>query len=162
MLHGERLDYVADLDVLIVLQHYAAIEVLSHFLDVVLTVTQRRDFGSDFDRAVADKSGFCAAHDFAVDDVATRNDSDTRNFEQFSDFGTAEDNLFEFGFEQTFDGFFDVLDGVVNDVVETNVDFFCAASAFALASGRTLKPMMIAFAVSASVTSLSLIAPTAP
>ena len=55
-----------------------------------------------------------------------------------------------------------VVDGLVDDVVGLDVDPLVRACWTALGSGFTLKPMMMAFDAEASMTSVSVMAPTAP
>ena len=57
----------------------------------------------------------------------------------------------------------DVLDGLVDDAVQADVHLLALGRiSRTLPSGRTLKPMMMAFEAEASMTSVSVIAPTPP
>ena len=65
------------------------------------------------------------------------------------------------GGQHTLHGGLDLVDGVVDDPVHPHIHIDRAAVSLALSSGRTLKPTMMALEVEASITSLSLMAPTA-
>ena len=66
--------------------------------------------------------------------------------------------LLVYRIQHTLHGSLYILDRLVDDAVQTHVDFSRSAMDFACASGRTLKPIMIALEADASVTSDSLIA----
>ena len=71
--------------------------------------------------------------------------------------------LFEDRIQHTLHGSFHIFDSIINDTVQTKIYTFSrSAVAFAVASGRTLKPMMMALEAAARVTSDSLMAPTPP
>ena len=134
-LHRERFDYVVHFDVLEVGQHYAAVEVLCHFLDVVFAVAQGSDFACILDFSVSDKTCLRSANDFTVTDVATCDSADSAALESFTHFRRTENDLFELGIEHALDRLFDVLDCVVNDVVESDVDFLLRGELFCVVVG---------------------------
>ena len=109
--------------------------------------------------AVTDNTNLGAVGNLAFNYIATGN-LQLGNSNQLTDFYAALDNLFEFRSKHTLDSSLNVVDCVVNNTVGAYVNLLGSAALRALASGRTLKPIISALAADASITSDSVIAPT--
>ena len=111
------------------------------------------------DDAVAQDADAVGAEDLAVEDVQAGHDVAVRQAEGLADFGVPAGDILELGLQQTGHRRLDLVEQRVDDVVEADVDARLSAARRAAASGRTLKPMMIAPEAAARMTSDSVIAP---
>ena len=99
-----------------------------------------------------------------VQHIRTGDGSDTGSFEQLTYFCVSDDFFFEDRIQHALHSCFYICNRIVDDSVETSLTSTPSRSAvaFAVASGRTLNPMMIALDAHARLTSDSLMAPTPP
>src|SRR5687767_10367507 len=118
------LDDVADLDVVEVLDADAALESFAHFLDVVLEPPERPDVAVvDLD-SIANHACSALPVYHSASHSAACDKSDPRNLERLSNFGFAEYDFALLGLEHSFEGGAHFFDGLVDDLVELDVDPF--------------------------------------
>src|SRR3954454_13863928 len=86
----EELEDVAHLDVLIALEHDAALEALVDLLDVVLEAPQRADAPCPDHRPVADQANLGDAGDLSVGDHAAGDRAHARGTEELFDLRLAD------------------------------------------------------------------------
>src|SRR6478752_5131666 len=138
--HLGRLDLVADLDVVVLAEADARLEVRADLGDVVLEATQRLDgqaIGED--DAVADDAGLRIARDRAGADDDTRDVAELRGAEHLADLGHTGLDLFELGLEQTLERLLDIVDRVVDDRVEPDIDTFTSGALARLRVGTDVE-----------------------
>src|SRR4029450_6995221 len=112
--HLERLDRVADLDVVVVGERQTALEALADLGCVVLEPLERADrevVGND--QPVADKARLGAAPDAARPDDPAGDVADLRRAEHLADLRAAELDLLELRLEQALERRLDLLQGLV-------------------------------------------------
>src|SRR4029079_2620356 len=131
----ERLDHVAGLEVLIVLEADTALEAVAHLAHVVLEAPQRGDLALPDDRAVAQEAHLGTTGDDATRDVATRDLADARHREDLSHLGIAGDDLFVLGLEHPDQRVAHVVEHAVDDLVGADLDAFALADLAGLALG---------------------------
>src|SRR5581483_2825924 len=90
LLRLEGLEDVADLDVLIALEHEPALEALLDLAHVVLEAAERGDTAGPHDGAVAHEADLRPPRDLAVSDQAPGDDADAGGAEQLLHLGLAE------------------------------------------------------------------------
>src|SRR5262245_13468968 len=115
--HLVRLDDVAFLDVVEVLDADSALEPLGHLANVVLESAQRRDPSVVDDDPVADHAGARVAEDRAPHDVAACDDAGPGNAEQRTHLGSSELGLLLLWAEYPGECASDVVDRVVDHAV---------------------------------------------
>src|SRR5690349_14073545 len=116
--HLERLDDVADLDVVVTTQRDTALEALTDLRRVVLEPPQRRDRRVlRRDGAVADDPGLGVAPDETGAHQAAGDDADLRGAEHLAHLRGAELHFLVLGLEQALERRLDLLDGLVDDGV---------------------------------------------
>src|SRR4030095_409096 len=119
-----RLDDVAFLDVVEVLDPDTALEPLAHLADVVLEAAERADPAVVRNDAVADDAGPRGPDDRALQDGRAGDHADLRDAEHGTDLGPPELRLALLGLEHPAQGATDVIDRVVNHAVQPDVDAF--------------------------------------
>src|SRR5436190_3331816 len=122
-----RLDLIADLDVVEVLESDAALVALLDLTGVVLEPTQRRQLAGPDHRAVAQEPRLGVPHDLAVDDHAAGDVSDLRDLEDLADLDPADDLFLVRGTEETDHRLPDVVEDLVDHLVVPDLDaeLFC-------------------------------------
>src|SRR5689334_6860441 len=135
--HLERLDHVADRDVVVVAERDTALEALADLGRVVLEPAQAGDRQVvRHDRPVADEPRLGVAPDESRPDDATRDVAETRRAEDLADLRRAELDLFVDRLEHALEGRLDLLDGLVDDRVVADLH----ALAVGQVPGATLGP----------------------
>src|SRR5215212_7889396 len=112
-----ELQYVALLDVVEVLDTDAALEALAHRADIVLEALERADRAVVHDRTIAHNAHTVVARDLAPGDVAARDRADPRYPEGLAHLGRRRLVLGSLGGEHAAHGGFDLLEGLVDNVV---------------------------------------------
>src|SRR6266849_9428793 len=120
LLHLVGFDHVAHLDVLVALERDAALVAASDLASVLLEALQARDPPVVHDHVVAQEACLRAAHDLAVGHEATRHLPDARNDEGLTDLGASQHLLLERRLEQPFQRVAQLVQGLVDDGVETD------------------------------------------
>src|SRR5439155_1907908 len=121
------LDHIVHLDVVLAGCLEAALKSFPDFAHVVLETLERIEAGRavvrrENDHPLAHQADFGRALDSSLGDVATGNGADTADLEGIADDGAAKVDDPLFGFELAFQGRFDILGQLVNDVVLMNLD----------------------------------------
>src|SRR5512132_2810070 len=119
-----RLDDVAFLDVVEVLDPDTALEPLAHLADVVLEAAERADPAVVRDDAVADDAGPRVADDRALQDVRAGDQTYLGDAEQGAHLGASELRLALLGLQHAAQRAPDVVDRVVDHAVQPDVDAF--------------------------------------
>src|SRR5262249_3396782 len=122
LLDLERLDDVADLDVLVPVETDAALETLLDLGDVVLEPPERSDLALVDHAVVAQETQLGGARDRALGDVAPGDDAELGNLEGVAHFGAAPGHFLERRVEQALHRLLDLVRHVVDDGVEADVD----------------------------------------
>src|SRR5512139_1689445 len=112
---AERLDHVADLEIIVVLEAYAALEAGLDFADVVLEPAQRADAALEDLDAVADESDPVVARDRPVLHEASADVADARNLEHLAHLHRCRDLFLAFRGKHALQRVADVVDGIVDD-----------------------------------------------
>src|SRR5258707_846273 len=128
-LDDERLDDIPDLDVVVPLEHDAALETGRDLADVVLDAPQRRDRALPDRLGAAEEPGLRAASDDPVHDHAAGDRRLVRG-EDLADLGVPEDALDHFGLEHPGEGLLHVVEQLVDDLVLAYVDLGLLGRAF--------------------------------
>src|SRR5829696_439903 len=118
----EGLDHVADLDVLVVLEHDAALETGLNLTDVVLEAAQGTDPAGPDHRALAHEPDRRAADEAAVADRAAGDRADARGLEELEDLSLAERLLDLLGLEHALHRRPQVLGHLVDHRVGADLD----------------------------------------
>src|SRR5689334_19845818 len=121
LIHPERLDPVAHLEVVEVLDTDAALEALAHLAHVILEALEARQRAGVDGRAVAGDPRLAGALDGAASDDAAGDGADFADLEELQHLGLAQDDFLLLGLEQAFERVPDVLHRFVDDAVGTDV-----------------------------------------
>src|SRR5262249_20589092 len=140
--HGlqlKRLDDVARLDVVKILQSDPTLEISQHLAHVILEALERADLSFPHDPAVTHQSHPRAAGDFSIHHHRT-SDGAARDIENFANFDSPELLLTVGGREQSFHRFAHVVDCFVDDGVRANLDTLFLSELRGLWFGTDVKP----------------------
>src|ERR671910_2392710 len=139
--HLDRLDLVADLDVVELAEADTGFEVRAHLGDVVLEATQRLDgkVVAD-DDAIADDPSLGVSRDRSRPHDDTGDVAELRGTEHLADLGDARLDLFELGLQHALQRVLDVVDRVVDDRVEAHVDALTGSALARLHVGTHVEP----------------------
>src|SRR6185436_12958305 len=126
-LDQERLDLIADLHVVEVLEADAALVALLDLAHVVLEATERAELAGPDDRAVAQEPRLRIPDDLPVDDHATGDVADLRNLEDLADLDPADDLFLVRRTEEPDHRLPDVVEDLVDHLVVPDLDaeLFC-------------------------------------
>src|SRR5688572_1576002 len=119
---GETLDLVVHPHVLIVLHADAAFGAGAHFAHVILEATQRFQCALEDYHAVAQHTDRVVALHRALDDETTGHDAELAGAEYLAHLCDADDLLLDLRCEHAAHHRLDVVDGLVNDAVVTDLD----------------------------------------
>ncbi len=125
----EGLDYVALLDVVVVLDTDTALHSGDDFLGVLLASLEGSQVSGVDNDAVTDKTNLGALGELSFLDEGTGDRADLRYLERLLDDSSRGNFLFLLRLEHTFDTVLDLVDRVVDDGVETDFDSFLLCSA---------------------------------
>src|SRR5688500_3018381 len=123
-LRAVRLDDVADLEIVEVLDADTALETLTHLRHVVLEAAERRDDAVVDLGAVTNDAHAGLAIDDAVSNEAPGDYADARNLEQLAHLGFAADDFPLLRPQQTLERGPNIGHRLVDDLVELDVDAF--------------------------------------
>src|SRR5918996_1291672 len=136
----ERLDDVAFLDVLEVLQTDPALESLLDLTDVVLEPPKGRDPTLVDDRAVPDQAGPGSPRHRSTGDVAPRHPAQPGHVERGADVGPAQLDLLLGGSQQSRQGVLEVVDRLIDHPVQADVDSLPLGNLACLGVGTDVEP----------------------
>src|SRR6185369_9083320 len=122
LLDLERLEPVAFLELAVAIQRDAALEALLDLLHVVLEALERRDTSGPQRLVAAHQPDLLRARDLAGRHHAAGHDHALREPEHLADLGAAEHDLLQLGLEHALERELHVLLGLVDDVVEPDLD----------------------------------------
>src|SRR6185369_6886285 len=124
LLDLERLDDIAGLDVVVILQADTAFVTAGNFLLIVLEAAQRGHLPFVDHYVVAQQAYLGVAQHLAVLDVTAAHVADLGYREDLADFRPTQVFFLQGRGKQAFHGLFDILDRIVNDAVESDIDPF--------------------------------------
>src|SRR5258708_7750888 len=134
-LHLEGLDDVALADVVVALDADAALVALRDLARVVLETAQRADLARVDDDRVAHEPDLGLARDLALGDEGARDRARLGDVEDLAHLDLAHELLARDRGEHAHHGLLDVVDGVVDDLVELDVDALLLGELLGLARG---------------------------
>ena len=120
----EAFQLVAFHNFVVAFDHQAALEAHADFFDVVFVAFQRRQFAGVDDHVVADEADMGIAFDHAVGNHTACDVADFGYADDLTDFDHTGNLLFLFRRQHAAHGCFDVVDGIVNDVVVADFHVF--------------------------------------
>src|SRR5262245_17529459 len=117
-----RLDDVAGLEVVHAVERDAALEAAADLLDVVLEAPQRVDASRPLRRAVAEQPHLGGPRNGAARHHAARDGGALGELEDLTHFGRPQYDFLDLRLQQALERLLHVLDGLVDDVVQPDLD----------------------------------------
>ena len=115
---------IAFVNIVEVLNAYAAFITGSNLADIVLEPAQRCNLTFMNNHAVANNANLRIALNLAVLNVCTRNRADGADLERVSDAYCTQMHFFEYGLEHTLHSVFNIFNRLINDAVGADIDLF--------------------------------------